>query len=81
MLTAFDIFAEAGKFTAHDEVFDGIEVTDGQLRIDIINRVSYVREIQTQFMWFDGPNEPDTRGSDLRGARETGEMLAPDKKL
>jgi alpha-L-arabinofuranosidase len=40
VLTAFDIFAKAGKFTSHDEVFDGIEVTDGQLKIDIINRVS-----------------------------------------
>jgi hypothetical protein len=40
VLTAFDIFANSGKFTAHDKVFDGIAVTDGQLKIDIINRVS-----------------------------------------
>jgi len=40
VLSAFDILAKVGKFAAHDEVFDGIEVTDGRLRIDIINRVS-----------------------------------------
>ncbi len=26
----------------------------------------HIREIQTQFMWFDGPNEPDTRADELR---------------
>lgn len=26
----------------------------------------HIREIQTQFMWFDGPNEPDTRAEELR---------------
>jgi hypothetical protein len=26
----------------------------------------HVREIQTQFMWFDGPNEPDIRAEELR---------------
>lgn len=26
----------------------------------------HVAEIQTQFMWFDGPNEPDTRAEELR---------------
>lgn len=40
MLKDFDIFAEVGKFAAHDETFDGIEVTNGQLKVDIINRVS-----------------------------------------
>ena len=39
-LKHFDIFAEVGQFTAHDETFDGIEVTDGRLNIDIMNRVS-----------------------------------------
>ncbi|MHC5054738.1 MAG: malectin domain-containing carbohydrate-binding protein [Planctomycetota bacterium] len=40
VLSGFDIFAEVGRFTAHDETFEGVEVTDGQLKIDIINRVS-----------------------------------------
>ncbi len=26
----------------------------------------HIDEIQTQFMWFDGPNEPDTRADELR---------------
>lgn len=26
----------------------------------------HISEIQTQFMWFDGPNEPDTRADELR---------------
>jgi len=26
----------------------------------------HIREIQTQFMWFDGPNEPDTTAEELR---------------
>jgi hypothetical protein len=26
----------------------------------------HIREIQTQFMWFDGPNEPDTQADQLR---------------
>ncbi len=40
VLRGFDIFAKAGKFTAHDETFDGIEVTDGQLKVDFIDRTS-----------------------------------------
>jgi len=40
VLSAFDIHAKVGQFAAHDEVFDGIAVTGGQLRVDIINRVS-----------------------------------------
>jgi len=40
VLSEFDIFAKAGKFAARDENFDGVKVTDGQLKIDIINRVS-----------------------------------------
>ena len=40
VLRRFDIFAKVGKFAAHDESFGGIKVTDGQLKIDIINRVS-----------------------------------------
>jgi hypothetical protein len=40
VLNRFDIFAKVGKFAAHDETFDNIKVTDGQLKIDIINRVS-----------------------------------------
>ncbi|MHC4248756.1 MAG: malectin domain-containing carbohydrate-binding protein [Planctomycetota bacterium] len=40
VLSGFDIFAKVGRFTAHDETFEGIKVTDGQLKIDIINRVS-----------------------------------------
>jgi len=40
VLSEFDIFAKVGKFAAHDESFDSIEVTDGQLKIDIINGVS-----------------------------------------
>ena len=40
VLRAFDIFATAGKFTAHDKSFDSIAITDGQLKIDITNRVS-----------------------------------------
>jgi hypothetical protein len=35
--------------------------------ITIMPWVQYhIREIQTQFMWFDGPNEPDTRADQLR---------------
>ncbi len=26
----------------------------------------HIREIQTQFMWFDGPNEPETKADELR---------------
>ena len=26
----------------------------------------HIREIQTRFMWFDGPNEPDTKAEELR---------------
>jgi len=40
VLSEYDIFAKVGKFAAHDENFDGVAVTDGQLEIDIINRVS-----------------------------------------
>jgi hypothetical protein len=40
VLSRFDIFAKAGKFTARDDTFDSIKVTDGQLKIDVINRVS-----------------------------------------
>ena len=40
VLSEFDIFAKTGKFAARDENFDGVKVTDGQLKIDIINRVS-----------------------------------------
>jgi len=40
ILSRFDIFAKVGKFAAHDESFDGVKVADGQLKIDIINRVS-----------------------------------------
>jgi alpha-L-arabinofuranosidase len=40
VLAQFDIFAKVGGFAAHDESFDGVKVTDGQLKIDIINRVS-----------------------------------------
>lgn len=40
VLSGFDIFAEAGRFAAHDESFDGIAVKDGALKIDIINLVS-----------------------------------------
>ena len=40
VLTSFDIFSKAGKFAAHDEVFEGIEVSDGQLKLDLVNRVS-----------------------------------------
>lgn len=40
VLRGFGIFAKVGKFTAHDETFDGIDVTQGQLKIDIINRTS-----------------------------------------
>ncbi len=40
VLHGFDIFAKAGKFTAHDETFEGVEITDGHLKIDIINRMS-----------------------------------------
>ncbi len=40
VLSGFDIFAKVGRFAAHDESFDGVKVTDGQLKIDIINRVS-----------------------------------------
>jgi alpha-L-arabinofuranosidase len=40
LLRAVDIFAKVGKFAAHDERFDSIEVSDGQLKIDVINRVS-----------------------------------------
>jgi len=39
-LRGFDIFAKVGQFAAHDESFGGVTVTDGQLKIDIINRVS-----------------------------------------
>ena len=40
VLSEFDIFAKVGNFTAHDENFDSIEVTDGQLKIDIIDCIS-----------------------------------------
>jgi alpha-L-arabinofuranosidase len=40
VLSAFDIHAIVGKFAAHDELFERIAVTDGQLRIDVVNRVS-----------------------------------------
>lgn len=39
-LSRFDIFAHAGKFAACDKSFDGIEVKDGMLKIEIINRRS-----------------------------------------
>ncbi len=35
--------------------------------IKIMPWVQYhIREIQTRFMWFDGPNEPDTKAEELR---------------
>ncbi len=40
VLNGFDIFAMAGQFAAHDESFDDIEVKDGELKLNIINRVS-----------------------------------------
>ena len=40
VLKEFDILAKVDPFTAHDETFDGIEVTDGRLKIGIVNRVS-----------------------------------------
>ncbi|MDP6525378.1 MAG: malectin domain-containing carbohydrate-binding protein [Kiritimatiellia bacterium] len=40
VLGNFDIFAKVGQFAAHDESFDDIEVEDGELKLDIINRVS-----------------------------------------
>ena len=40
VLKQFDIFAKVGKFAASDESFEGVKVIDGQLKIDIINRVS-----------------------------------------
>ena len=40
VLKNFDIFAKVGQFAAHDESFDGIEVTGDRLKIDIINLVS-----------------------------------------
>jgi len=40
LLRQVDVFAKVGKFTAYDERFDSIDVSDGQLKIDIVNRVS-----------------------------------------
>lgn len=40
VLSDFDIFARVGKFAAQDEHFEEIAVTDGELKIDIINRRS-----------------------------------------
>ena len=40
VLSDFDIFAKVGQFVAHDQSFDGIEVPDGELKIDFLNRVS-----------------------------------------
>lgn len=40
VLGNFDIFAKVGAFAACDESFDGVKVTDGQLKIDIVKRVS-----------------------------------------
>jgi hypothetical protein len=40
VLADFDIFAKVGQFAAYDQTFDNIEVTDGELKIDILNRVS-----------------------------------------
>ena len=40
VLREFDILAKVGKFTAHDESFDAVEIADGQLKIDIVNRAS-----------------------------------------
>ena len=39
-LRLFDIFAKVGKFAACDQAFNGVEVTDGMLRIGIVNRKS-----------------------------------------
>ena len=40
VLKTFDIFAKVGQFAAYDEAFENVIVADGQLKIDIINRVS-----------------------------------------
>jgi len=40
VLSQLDIFAKVGSFAACDESFDNVQVTDGQLKIDIVNRVS-----------------------------------------
>ncbi len=40
VLRELDIFAKVGAFAAHDETFAGIEVTDGIVKIDIVNRES-----------------------------------------
>ena len=39
-LRSFDIFAKVGKFAAYDQSFDGVEVKDGVLTVDIVNRTS-----------------------------------------
>jgi len=39
-LRLFDIFAKVGKFAACDQAFNGVEVTDGMLKIGIVNRKS-----------------------------------------
>ena len=40
VLSDFDIFAEVGKFAALDRTFDGVAVTNGVLRIELIARKS-----------------------------------------
>ena len=40
VLKDFDIFAEVGQFAACDRSFEDIKVTNGQLKIDIVNRKS-----------------------------------------
>jgi hypothetical protein len=40
VLTNLDIFAKVGKFTAHDCAFDGIDVVDGTLAIELVARKS-----------------------------------------
>jgi hypothetical protein len=41
VLDNFDIFARVGKFRALDLSFEGIEVTDGRLAVDLADRIHY----------------------------------------
>ncbi len=40
VIERLDIFAEVGQFAAYDRSFEGVEVADGRLRLDIVYRKS-----------------------------------------
>jgi hypothetical protein len=86
VLTNFDIFAKVGQFAAHDEAFDNMEVSDGFLRVNIINRVSLacISGIAIEGNNFSrkincgGPNwkgyEREPKGGDVTGSQGPGPL-------